>query len=295
MKLKKYNYIIVSILMLVLGINTAYADSEKICYYMSGDDNLKISLKIGYDFDVKPTVDMEKWAKTTIWKTSETNKPMSSYAVNNWFSNVNVSSGVSIEKYYQSRDEANDTSNPSCPQNIIYLSCPGSFFGLGTSNEVYATNNSSIASNIINASSDCSYAGYASNYKNGTQITEDMFFTEFVATGLIEYDESQGEYTCADMDTLFGSKDDPDSVRYMVNEILGAVRIIAPILIILFGSIDFAKAVIAGKQDNMKKAQSDFIKRIIAGVAIFLIPTLVDIIMGLADIVWAGEYTHCDF
>jgi len=111
----------------------------------------------------------------------------------------------------------------------------------------------------------------------------------------IEYDENKGEYTCADMNTIFGDKDNPESIRYIINQILGYIRIIVPILIILLGTLDFAKAVLAGKEDNMKKAQSTFVKRLIAGVAVFFVPVIVDIIMDLADIVWAGEYTHCDF
>lgn len=294
MKLKKYSYILVFILMLVIGINNTYADSEKTCYYISGDDNLKISLRIGYGYEKVAGLDTEKWSRTTVWKTSKGSSPKKSQAVENWFNNKKAH-GITIEPIYREPKEANAETNPKCPKYLVYTACPV-VLGFGNSDKTYATDSSTLASNLINAAGEkCSYAGYASNYKNGKQITEDMFFTEFVSDGLIEYDETKGAYTCADMDTLFGSKNDPESIRYMVNEVLNVIRIIAPILIILFGTIDFAKAVIAGKQDNMKKAQSDFVKRLIAGVAIFLIPTLVDIIMGLADIVWAGEYTHCDF
>lgn len=94
---------------------------------------------------------------------------------------------------------------------------------------------------------------------------------------------------------LFGSKSDPESIRYLINEILQYPKIIVPILVILFGSLDFAKAVISGKEDGMKKAQSTFIKRVIIGVAFFFIPVIVDLLMGFADIVWSGlGYTSCD-
>jgi len=67
-----------------------------------------------------------------------------------------------------------------------------------------------------------------------------------------------------------------------------------PVLLILLGIIDFGKAVVASKEDEMRKAQSTFIKRIIAAVAIFFVPLFVDIIMDLADIVWAGTgYSSC--
>lgn len=92
---------------------------------------------------------------------------------------------------------------------------------------------------------------------------------------------------------LFGSKNDPDSLRNLIDEILAYPRIIVPALVIVLGMIDLAKAVIASKEDEMKKAQSTFVKRLIIGVAFFLIPVFVDIIMWLADIVWNGMYTSC--
>ena len=56
-----------------------------------------------------------------------------------------------------------------------------------------------------------------------------------------------------------------------------------PILLILFGTIDLAKAVIAGKEDEMKKAQNTFIKRLIYAIAVFLVVTLVSFVMGIVS------------
>ena len=97
-----------------------------------------------------------------------------------------------------------------------------------------------------------------------------------------------------DCNGLFGSKNDPDSLRNLIDEILAYPRIIVPALVIVLGMIDLAKAVIASKEDEMKKAQSTFIKRLIVGLAFFLLPIFIDIIMWLADIVWNGMYTSCN-
>ena len=91
-----------------------------------------------------------------------------------------------------------------------------------------------------------------------------------------------------DCQVLFGDPNNPDSLRYLINEILMYPKIIVPILLILLGTLDFAKAVISSKEDEMKKAQSKFITRIIAAVGVFFVPALVDLIMQLADIVWEG-------
>ena len=56
-----------------------------------------------------------------------------------------------------------------------------------------------------------------------------------------------------------------------------------PILLIIFGMMDLGKAVMAGKEDEMKKAQGTLIKRFIYAVAVFLVVTLVQLVMGLVD------------
>lgn len=63
-----------------------------------------------------------------------------------------------------------------------------------------------------------------------------------------------------------------------------------PILLIIFGLIDLGKAVIAGKEDEMKKAQGTLIKRFIYAVAAFLIVSLVSFAMGL---VGSTEWKTC--
>jgi len=67
----------------------------------------------------------------------------------------------------------------------------------------------------------------------------------------------------------------------IVKAVLRLLQIAVPIALIVFGSIDMAKAVIAGKDDEMKKAQGTLIKRVIYAVAIFLISTLVFFVMNL--------------
>ena len=54
-----------------------------------------------------------------------------------------------------------------------------------------------------------------------------------------------------------------------------------PMVLILFGMIDLGKAVMAGKEDEMKKAQGTLIKRVIYAIAIFLVITIVTFVVGL--------------
>lgn len=294
MKYKKYSYIVLFTLLLTIGVNKIYADEYKTCYYISSDENFKATVRIGFGYESANTSqhNVEDFGRATIFKTSSGGK-LTQHKVKNWFQTQNVH-GVTIEKIYNHINDANKDTNPECPQYIMYATCP-TFFGMFDTKAVYVTNSELTAKSMIQNSGRCSYSAYASNYKDEKQITKEDFFLGLKMDGLIKYDESKEEYTCETMTELFGDKNKPDSIRYMLNEILGIVRIIVPILIILLGTIDFAKAVIAGKEDNMRKAQTDFIKRIIAGIAVFLVPTLVNVIMDLAEIAWQGtSYVSCD-
>ena len=63
-----------------------------------------------------------------------------------------------------------------------------------------------------------------------------------------------------------------------------------PMVLILFGMIDLGKAVMAGKEDEMKKATSTLIKRVIYAVAVFLVVTIVTFAMGL---VGSSDWKDC--
>ncbi len=61
--------------------------------------------------------------------------------------------------------------------------------------------------------------------------------------------------------------------------ILKVAFIAVPILLIVMGSIDILKAVAANKEEDIKKAYSTLIKRIIAAVIVFLVPIIVNLFM----------------
>lgn len=69
------------------------------------------------------------------------------------------------------------------------------------------------------------------------------------------------------------------SVFKFIGNILKVAFIAVPIVLIIMGSIDFMKAVMAGKEDDIKKNQSVFVKRIIAAVIVFFVPIITNILM----------------
>lgn len=71
------------------------------------------------------------------------------------------------------------------------------------------------------------------------------------------------------------------------------------IVLILLLVLDIGKAALAGKEDEMKKAQSLAIKRVIYGLAVFLIPLVVRLVFGLingqGDSTTANNVVECYF
>lgn len=70
-----------------------------------------------------------------------------------------------------------------------------------------------------------------------------------------------------------------DKLINWVLNILKWIKYIIPVAVIVLGMIDFIKATASGKDDEMKKAQGRFIKRLIAAALIFLVPLLVEFIL----------------
>lgn len=73
------------------------------------------------------------------------------------------------------------------------------------------------------------------------------------------------------------------------------IKILVPVILIAVGSIDFFKAVMASKDDEIKKASKTLIVRAIAGIIIFLIPSILEFIVGVFDDsnIYKGSFKDC--
>ena len=81
----------------------------------------------------------------------------------------------------------------------------------------------------------------------------------------------------------------------LVGRILGIFKIVIPLLVIIFGMIDLGKAVVASKDDEIKKAAKSLLFRALAGILIFFIPTIVGFCFTLADGFNSdGDYSVCE-
>ena len=94
----------------------------------------------------------------------------------------------------------------------------------------------------------------------------------------------------------------PSSLQAIVNIgyfVLTVIQWLVPVLLILWGTIDLVKAVVAGKEDDIKKNQKILVKRLISAIIVFLVPIFVSIVLGLIGekgwkACWSGREATID-
>lgn len=91
-----------------------------------------------------------------------------------------------------------------------------------------------------------------------------------------ELKDKINDYNC---ETLIGTE-----LSGLIKKYFGWIQIAIPIMLILFGAFDFAKAVLGNDQDELKKAASRFMKRVIAGIAIFFLPMIITMLLSMDGI-----------
>ena len=85
----------------------------------------------------------------------------------------------------------------------------------------------------------------------------------------------EGLYTCGSLDFEFSGM-----FPYLVSTIILIIKIVVPILLIIFGMLDLGKAVVAAKEDEIKKGQHTFIKRLITAAIVFVVIQVVQLLIG---------------
>ena len=61
------------------------------------------------------------------------------------------------------------------------------------------------------------------------------------------------------------------------------VKIVVPLILIIYGAISFGQSLIDGKDENVKKHVKDFIIKIIGAIIIFLLPSIINMVMALVN------------
>ena len=77
-------------------------------------------------------------------------------------------------------------------------------------------------------------------------------------------------------------EDIPAMIPKTIHIIYLLIQIAIPILLVVFGLIDFIKAIISSKEEEIKKGQQIFIKRLIAGILVFFVFAIVKLVISFA-------------
>ena len=86
---------------------------------------------------------------------------------------------------------------------------------------------------------------------------------------------------CNGDNSLLGNVNDEKSVAWLLQKLLNYIKILGPSIAIVLGSLDFIKAIVSSDEENMKKTQKRFVNRLIAAALLFLIPLIVELLLGL--------------
>ena len=112
------------------------------------------------------------------------------------------------------------------------------------------------------------------------------------AASVAEEDAAEWGYLGQDLDSSnFGHPIGcPDIINmeegklgWLLNTILNYIRVIGPVLVVLLSAIDFIKAIVGTDEKAMKEAQSKLIIRLVAAIALFLVPTLVQLLLSFIN------------
>lgn len=142
--------------------------------------------------------------------------------------------------------------------------------------------------NILNSSEELSEytelmytaVAYLRSRANDLNIDKEKISDIYNEYEQLVKDRDLNIYPVVDCETLLG-----EELINKINSYLNIIKIAVPIIVIGFGIADFTKAVFSD-EENMKKAQKQFIKRLIIAILIFLTPTFVNLLLSLANKVW---------
>ncbi len=93
--------------------------------------------------------------------------------------------------------------------------------------------------------------------------------------------------TCGDVEL-------PLKVASISSTIITILQISVPIILIVVGMLDFMKAVMSQKDDDIKKGTTTFIKRVIVAILVFFVVAIVKLVIGMvADTTDTGNMFKC--
>lgn len=252
MKKTKFIYILLCFIMFFCFSSRVYADSFTCVYPLKK----KLSIMIVQNGNNKPVYKISTKGATSPDDESWKLKSKTKY------------SGVAIYSEHGSYD----TPYKVCPGSASYYK-PKT--GVGT------------ASYRIDFRTDKMSDEYAESIKQGQgSMNKRPSYNDSSNQDEIETVPSLIQASDDNIDTcekLFGSD---GKLVDILKSLLVVMRILVPIIIIGMGIVDMVQGIFASDEQQMKKAQSKFMKRLIIGVAFFMIPSVLKVLLTIGSLAW---------
>ena len=86
------------------------------------------------------------------------------------------------------------------------------------------------------------------------------------------------EFTCKALteDIVFD-----EQIPVIIKTVILIFQISVPVLLVIMGSIDLVKGIYAQKEDEIKKGQQTFVKRLISGLLVFFVIAIVKFVISV--------------
>lgn len=183
-----------------------------------------------------------------------------SYDQNNVITNINTTSGEALSLNKNKSSEGTTTNptnptNPSTPDASSEYENDSRYIQAKKEADRYCN-----PSNFVYYDNDkCEEA------KNKMQDVKNSYSSgynpdEFTATAFCQREETKGAFR-------------------VIGWAIFIIKILIPIILIVVGTIDIGKAIIGSKDDDLKKAIKTLAIRVIAGIVIFFIPSILNFVL----------------
>ena len=87
--------------------------------------------------------------------------------------------------------------------------------------------------------------------------------------------------------------DIPEKIPQLTSDVVKIIEIIVPVVLVIMGGIDLVKGITSQKEDEIKKGQKIFIKRLVLGAIVFFVVVLVKLLVSIVAESTSGNISSC--
>lgn len=95
-----------------------------------------------------------------------------------------------------------------------------------------------------------------------------------------------------DYENLCSTNDGIQNAVRIIGYVVAIIKWVAPLIIIVLGMVDFGKAAISSDEKAISKAAAALLRRVIAGIVIFFIPTLILALLNVIEVTGGLENSN---